>query len=146
MAKKKKSSGSKAKGGKTVYPKGKGVHPERWQPARKAKKLPDLKGRAEAIQSFAVWAGELNRELLLRKSKHGFSIHHKHHRRNVICVGGSATTLRLASWHFDPDKDVGCEEDSKGCPTIVIEEPEQKDVVLYTELVLGRLGLKITKP
>lgn len=115
-----------------------------WKSAKNAYKFPDLKGGSEQLQEFAVAIGKLNSDLLLHKSKGGFSIHHTDHRRHIISLSGSATTIRIHSRSLDPENDIRCQVDSRGMPTIVIERPEVSNVTDIAEEVLKTKSILIT--
>ena len=119
--------------------------PKNWQKANSAHLLPILGGKSDAIQTFAVACASLNKELIINKSKHFLSVYHPNVRLIILGIGGTPTTIRLTSNQFIPGKDVGCDFDHKGYPTIVIERPLIEDVLHFCKIALARAGSESTE-
>lgn len=131
---------AKAKGGKrTLKLRDLDGKPD-WKHAKDAKDLPKT-GKADTFQNFAVAAAKVDKALVIHKGKNGFSIHHPKHSGMLMGVGGSATTLRLTSELFKPDKDRGCKRDVKGYPTVVIENPTEDEVKHFAKELVKRAKL-----
>jgi hypothetical protein len=102
----------------------------------KANNLPSNK-----IRNFAKVLVGLNGDLTLDQSKHGFAIRHPKYSRIIIGMIGSPTTLRIASYKFDPDKDAGVYVDGKGYPHVILERPGEDEVRKLGVRILKRLKL-----
>jgi len=109
--------------------------------AQKAKSLKANNLPSNRISNFAKVLVGLNSDLTLDQSKHGFAIRHPKYSRIIIGMIGSPTTLRIASYKFDPDKDAGVYVDGKGYPHVILERPEEAEVRKLGVRILKRLKL-----
>ena len=99
--------------------------------------------RGDAIRHFANAVLNLSKDLKYYQGKNGISIWTSKHSVLVLSVGGTPTTLRLASSFFSEDEDPGCEKDSKGYPTIVLERPPISEAETAARWALKRAGVNL---
>lgn len=96
------------------------------------------------IRNFATVLVSLNSDLTLDQSKNGFAIRHPKFSRIIMGMIGSPTTLRIASFKFDPVKDAGVYVDKKGYAHVILERPEEAEVRKLGVRILKRLKLDVT--